>query len=147
MCYTALVDECTMAPAEVATVTIDPSSPIPIFRQIVELIRRSIAAGVYRPGEMIPSLRASALELKVNPNTVQRAHEELERQGLVRARKGLGMFVTHRAASRARMDSREAARQVFTEGIQAALAAGMSPASIRSTFAQAWKEVGTRAKT
>lgn len=127
--------------------TIDPSSPIPIFRQIADLIRRSVAAGVYRPGEMIPSLRTLALELRVNPNTVQRAYEELERQGLVRARKGLGMFITHRAVTRARTDSREAVRRVFVQGIQAALAAGMSPTSIRTAFSQAWKEVGTRAKT
>ena len=127
--------------------TIDPSSPVPIFRQIADLVRRSVAAGVYRPGEMIPSLRALALELKVNPNTVQRAYEQLEREGLVRARKGLGMFVTQRGAKSARTDSQEAVRRVFAQGIQAALAAGMAPAKIRTAFTQAWRDVGARART
>lgn len=125
--------------------TIDPSSPTPIFRQIADLVRRSVAAGIYRPGEMIPSLRALAMELKVNPNTVQRAYEHLEREGLIRARKGRGMFVTQRAATSARTDSQEAVRRVFAQGIQSALAAGMSPTSVRAVFAQAWKEVDARA--
>ena len=61
--------------------SVDPNNPIPIYQQIADNIRRSIAAGVYRPGEMIPSLRVLALELTVNPNTVQRAFETLEREG------------------------------------------------------------------
>ena len=127
--------------------TIDPSSPVPIFQQIADIIRRSVAAGVYRPGEMIPSLRALALKLKVNPNTVQRSYEQLEREGLVRVRKGLGMFVTQRGAKSARTNSQEAVRRVFAQGIQAALAAGMSSTDIRAAFSQALKEMGTRVRT
>ena len=80
---------------------IDPHSSVPVYSQIVEHIRRAVAAGVYRPGEAIPSLRALAVELTVNPNTVQRAFEALEREGSIQARKGLGMFVTENGAASA----------------------------------------------
>jgi GntR family transcriptional regulator len=119
---------------------IDPNSPVPVFRQIVEQIRRAVAAGVYRADEPIPSQRALALELTVNPNTVQRAYEVLEREGLVRARKGVGMFVTEEGVHEA-MDKAEAAvHSTFVQGIRAAQAAGIPVGQIRAAFEQAMEE-------
>jgi DNA-binding transcriptional regulator YhcF (GntR family) len=65
---------------------IEPDSHVPIYIQIIEYLRSRIAAGVFRPGEALPSLRALALELKVNPNTVQRAYDEMDRQGMIRSK-------------------------------------------------------------
>ncbi len=124
--------------------TIDPSSPIPIYKQIVDEIRRSVAAGVYRPGEMIPSLRALALELAVNPNTVQRAYEALEREGLIHARKGLGMFVAEGGVASAQSKSEAAVYASFAEGIRAGQAANMSRKHIRTTFNKASDDHNTR---
>src|SRR5688500_9426092 len=62
---------------------IDPGSHEPIYLQIVAEVRKSIAAGVYKSGEMLPSLRVLAVDLRVNPNTVQRAYDQLEREGAV----------------------------------------------------------------
>jgi GntR family transcriptional regulator len=56
-----------------------PQSTTPVYRQIVEQICRPIDAGVYRPGEALPSHRTLPLELCINPNTVQRAFDELLR--------------------------------------------------------------------
>lgn len=81
---------------------IDAHSSVPIFVQIADHTRRAVAAGMYRAGEPIPSLRALAVALVVNPNTVQRAYDQLEREGLIEARKGLGMFVTADGAADAR---------------------------------------------
>ena len=72
---------------------IDPSSHVPIYLQIADDIRAAVAAGVYRPGEVLPSLRAMAIEVHVNPNTVQRAYDELEREGLIYSQRGRGLFV------------------------------------------------------
>ena len=119
---------------------VDPNSPVPIYLQIAAYIRRSVAAGVYRPGEIIPSLRALALELTVNPNTVQRAYETLEREGLVRARKGVGMLVTEDGAASARGRSEAAVYSTFVEGIQAGRAADMAANQIRGTFERAWQD-------
>jgi DNA-binding transcriptional regulator YhcF (GntR family) len=120
--------------------SINSSSHVPIYLQIANHIRRQVAAGVYRAGEPIPSLRQLALELVVNPNTVQRAFEELEREGLIRARKGLGMFVTENGAREARTKSEDAVYGAFTQGIRAGQAARLPPTTIRDTFERAWCE-------
>ena len=127
--------------------SIDPNSSVPIYQQIGDFIRRAVAAGVYRPGEMIPSLRAMALELTVNPNTVQRAYEELEREGLIQARKGLGMFVTKSGAASARSKSEAAVCTAFDQGIRAGLAANMPPKRIRATFGRAWKDANAEPRS
>ena len=127
--------------------SIDPSSPVPIFQQIADFIRRAVAAGVYRPGEMIPSLRALALELTVNPNTVQRAYETLEREGLIHARKGLGMFVTKHGAESAQSKSAAAVYLAFAQGIRAGQAANMPPERIRAAFKKALEDVGAEVRS
>ena len=126
--------------------SIDPGSPVPIFLQIVGYIRGAVAAGVYRSGEMVPSLRALALELTVNPNTVQRAYEELEREGLIEARRGLGMFVTRDGAASARTQSEAALNSVFNQGIRAGYAARMSANHIRAAFDKALTHVDAEAR-
>jgi GntR family transcriptional regulator len=84
---------------------IDPKSSTPIFRQIADQLRRAIDSGVYKPGEQLPSLRAMAVDIKVNPNTVQRAYDALEREGVVETRRGIGIFVV--SANRNRMNAAE----------------------------------------
>ncbi len=125
---------------------IDPTMSVPIYKQIADYIRQTVAAGVYRPGEMIPSLRALALQLKVNPNTVQRAYEQLEREGLVRSRKGLGMFVTQQGAKTAQTKSEAAVCSAFARGIRAALAAGIQPPRVLTAFEKAWESVETEVR-
>lgn len=66
----------------------------PLYEQILDQIRSSIAKGEIGLGEKIPSVRELALELKVNPNTVMRAYQELERDGLTEKRRGQGTFIT-----------------------------------------------------
>ena len=127
--------------------SIDSNSPVPIYQQIGDYIRRAIAAGVYRPGEMTPSLRALALELTVNPNTVQRAYEQLEREGLIQARKGVGMVVTENGARSAQDKSAAAVYSAFDQGIRAGRAANMPPHRIRSAFDKAWTDVGAEARS
>ena len=127
--------------------SIDPNSHVPIYQQIVDHIRRSVAAGVYRPGEMIPSLRQTALDLVVNPNTVQRAYEQLEREGLIEARKGLGMFVTESGAVSAQSKSEAAVYSAFAQGIRAGQAARMPAGRIRGTFKQAWEDTSRPARS
>jgi len=74
-------------------IAIDENDSRPIYQQIVDEVRRGVVAGALRPDESLPSVRQLAAELKLNPNTVQQAYRELERQGLVRARRGKGTFV------------------------------------------------------
>ena len=127
--------------------TIDANSPVPLYQQIANHVRHVVAAGVYRPGEMIPSVRALALELAVNPNTVQRAYEQLEREGLVHARRGLGMFVTKEGAASAQSQSEAAVYAEFAEGIRVGQNANLSNSRIRANFQKAWKEANAKTRS
>jgi GntR family transcriptional regulator len=66
----------------------------PIYTQIMDLIKRSIAAGELKTGQQLPSVREQAQKFVVNPNTVQKAYLELEREGYVATQRGMGTFVT-----------------------------------------------------
>lgn len=70
----------------------DPA--VPIYTQIVDGFKREIFRGALAPGEKVPPVRELALELGVNPNTLQRAMVELEREGLLYAERTSGRFVT-----------------------------------------------------
>ena len=72
---------------------------LPIYRQIMDAVIGRIACGRWPPGEKLPSIREMAESARVNPNTVARAFHELERTGLVVARRGEGTFVTDDAAA------------------------------------------------
>jgi GntR family transcriptional regulator len=125
----------------VPTHRIEPDSHIPIYVQIIEYLRSVIAAGVYRPGEALPSLRVLATELKVNPNTVQRAYDEMERQGMIRSRRGVGMFVAERGARSARSRAEESVQAAFAQAVAAARAASLSTQRIRELFHDALHQV------
>ena len=116
---------------------IDPQSHVPIYRQIVDAIRRAVARGVYRAGDPLPSVRELALESGVNPNTVQRAYEELEREGLIAARRGLGMFVQRGGLQSARTQSHAEVAAAFDEAVRMAAAADMSPDAVQRLFTRA----------
>jgi GntR family transcriptional regulator len=73
---------------------ISASDARPIYVQIMDEIRRGIVLGTLPPDEPLPSVRQLAGDLRVNPNTVQQAYRELERDGVVYVRRGQGTFVS-----------------------------------------------------
>lgn len=66
---------------------------IPIYIQIMNLIKRDVVTKKLNPGDKLPSVREMAAELQVNPNTLQRAYQELEREGVTYTQRGMGNFV------------------------------------------------------
>jgi len=74
--------------------TVDPKSPLPIYEQLVTQIIRSIARGLLRSGEQMPSVRELAGTLLVNPNTVSRAYQELESRNFIVTMRGKGSFIS-----------------------------------------------------
>ena len=74
-------------------IIIDYKDKRPIYEQIVERFQTLIVSGVLEAGEKMPSVRTLAVELSINPNTIQRAYTELERDGFIYAVKGRGNFV------------------------------------------------------
>ncbi len=66
----------------------------PIYLQLMILLKEQISTGQLQPNEKLPSVREIASTYKVNPNTVQRSYQELEREGIVYTQRGVGSFVT-----------------------------------------------------
>jgi GntR family transcriptional regulator len=75
------------------TFKLDPKSGIPFYRQIIDQIRYGIVAGNLSVGEQLPTVRALAVELKVNLNTVSKAYKELEIQKILETHQGTGTFI------------------------------------------------------
>lgn len=72
---------------------IDAGSDVPIYRQLVQQVRRDVMLGRLRPGDQLPSVKEVVDALSVNPNTVVKAFSELEHQGMIVRRQGVGTFV------------------------------------------------------
>lgn len=74
-------------------ITIDYKDKRPIYEQIIEKVRQLILRGVLKKDDAMPSVRSLALELSINPNTIQKAYQELERMGYIYSVKGRGSFI------------------------------------------------------
>jgi GntR family transcriptional regulator len=75
-------------------IAINPTNDVPIYRQIVNQVRYLVALGRLEPDRPLPSIRSLAIELKVAPNTIVKAYEELAARGVVHRRRGRGTFVS-----------------------------------------------------
>src|SRR3954451_4305900 len=73
---------------------VDSGSGVPIYRQLVEQVRREVTLGRLGPGDQLPTLSGVVNALAINPNTVVKAYAELEHEGVVVRRQGTGTFVT-----------------------------------------------------
>lgn len=78
-------------------IEIDPASPVPLYLQIADQMRRLIAMGALKPGDKAPTVRELAVTTRVNRNTAARAIQHLEAEGVVRTRVGQGTFVENRS--------------------------------------------------
>lgn len=91
-------------------ILIDYKDSRPIYEQVVDKFRQLILNGVLKYEDKMPSIRTLAMELSINPNTIQRAYGELERQGYIYTVKGRGNFVSE--AARLKEDYK---REVFLQ--------------------------------
>ncbi len=96
-------------------ITVDLSNPKPVYLQIAHAVRKAIAMGSLQAGDRLPAIRETAVQTRVNRNTVSRAYLELEHQGLVRARQGSGFYVTDGGAERDRSVRQEGLRTQVRE--------------------------------
>lgn len=100
---------------------LQPNSELPLFAQIVQQCRQGLAQGALRPGDQLPTVRDLADELLVNPNTVAKAYQELEKAGVLATRRGAGTFVANGvsplAAGEKERILREKIDQCLTEAV------------------------------
>jgi GntR family transcriptional regulator len=110
---------------------IHPDSPVPIFEQIVAQVIFTIASGATPVGKLIESVRDLAKRLLVHPNTVAKAYQELERKGVITARRGRGMEVTPEAPQLCREYRQELVRKRIREALREAASSALDPEEIR----------------
>lgn len=116
-------------------------SPEPIYRQLVAQVRRMVAAGQLRAGDALPSVRELAQSLAVNPMTVSRAWSQLEDEGLLERRRGLGMVVAApHSRARAVADRSELLRPTLERAALEAQQLELSEAQAVSLFRQVLRE-------
>jgi GntR family transcriptional regulator len=99
-------------------INLNLSDGVPIYRQIVNQVKYLVASGMLQPGEELPPIRTLALQLKVTPNTIVKAYDELESSGVIHKRRGSGSFVSE---ARSLLATRER-RRIVDQRIDALLA-------------------------
>jgi GntR family transcriptional regulator len=115
--------------------TVDPRSGVPLYLQIIEQVKRAVAMGALAPGEQLPTVKALALELTINPNTVARAYRDLERDGVIETSPGRGSFVRNDGAPAAARDSvAGTAARALGDAVREAKAVGLSRDDVRALF-------------
>ena len=108
----------TDGPPKLLLGPISPAAPGPLYQQIVEAVKREVAAGRLLPGRPLPSFRILAEELQVSLITVKRAYEELERDGILYRRQGLGTFIAENGADVTRTAQHAMARDALRNAIR-----------------------------
>jgi GntR family transcriptional regulator len=119
---------------------ISPAAGGPLYQQIVDRVKREVSEGRLKPGTALPSFRQLAEDLLVSVITVKRAYEDLEREGIIYRRQGLGTFVAERGDDRSREQKLAAARKLLTEGFREAAEAGLKPSEILDLARELLKE-------
>ncbi len=118
--------------------SVDPRSGVPLYLQLIEQVKRAVALGVLRPGEQLPTVKALALNLTVNPNTIARAYRELEREHVIETSPGRGSFVR---ANGSVLDARRAVEDVaaaaLADAVREARGLGLGRDEIRTLVERA----------
>jgi GntR family transcriptional regulator len=117
-----------------AVLTVDPRSGVPIYLQIIEQIKRSVALGVLQAGEQLPTVKQLAIDLTVNPNTVARAYRELEREQVIETAPGRGSFIRANGVTESPKVAAEIGRDALDVALREAKSVGLARAEVRELF-------------
>jgi GntR family transcriptional regulator len=109
---------------------ISPAADGTLYQQIVDRLKREVSEGRLKAGTPLPSFRQLAEDLLVSVITVKRAYEELEREGIIFRRQGLGTFVAEQGQDRSREVKLTAARELLRQAFREAAEAGLRPGEI-----------------
>ncbi len=115
-------------------IAISTGSNTPIYKQITDQVRLAAATGKLGVGDQLPSVRALAEELVVNPNTVARAYTDLAREGLIETRAGRGVFIIRKRKVFTREEGRRRLEPLLEGLIGEALAMDYSASELRDAF-------------
>ena len=118
--------------------TLDGRSGVSPYLQVVQQVRQALRLGLLREGDQLPTVKDVVATLAINPNTVLKAYRELERDGLVAARPGVGTFVTRSLAGDS-LAAHEPLRRELERWLAKARAAGVDDESIEALFRSAFR--------
>ena len=114
--------------------SINTGSNTPIYKQITDQVRMAVAAGKLAVDDPLPSIRALAERLVVNPNTVARAYADLAREGLIESRAGRGVFVTRKRKMFTREEGWRRLEPLMDAAIGEAMVMDFTPQELREAF-------------
>ena len=115
-------------------IQINPGSSVPIYKQITEQVRLAVATGRLAVAAQLPSVRALAESLVLNPNTVARAYADLAREGVIETRPGRGVFIIPKRKVLHRSESRRRLEPLLNSLLSEAMALDFSPDELRDAF-------------
>lgn len=118
------------------TISLDPGSDLPLYRQIVDHVWVKVAEGVLDPGGKLPTVRQWAVDLGVHPNTVARAYKELELLGVVVRRAGEGTFVGLKQADRHQIERQAELERLCLKVLSRAQALGFTADELLESLAE-----------
>ena len=116
---------------------LDQRSGVPYYVQLIHQVRRAVQLGTLRPGDQLPTVREVVARLAVNPNTVLRAYRELEHEGLVALRAGLGTFVADGASAPLDQPLHRSLREELARWVESARARGADDQALGAIFDEA----------
>jgi GntR family transcriptional regulator len=120
--------------------SLDSHSGVSPYLQVVHQVRRALRLGLLEEGDQLPTVKDVVASLAINPNTVLKAYRELERDGLVAARPGVGTFVT-RTLTDSTLAAHEPLRRDLVRWLTKARTAGLDEESIEALFTSTFRSV------
>jgi GntR family transcriptional regulator len=119
---------------------LDARSGVSYYVQLIQQVRQALLFGLLRPGDRLPTVKGVVAQIAVNPNTVLRAYRDLEHDGLVNSRPGLGTFVAADVPAAVDRDSYRSLRADLERCIRKARALGLDDDALASLFAHVIRE-------
>jgi GntR family transcriptional regulator len=120
--------------------TVNPAAGVPIYEQLAGQVRAGVARGQLRPDDRLPSVREMSQTLVVNPNTIARAYSELEREGTLYTRPGMGVFIATAPAPLAKKARRDRLAPDLDRLLVEAVRLGFSSSEMTELVAQRVKQ-------
>lgn len=115
--------------------SVDPRSGVPMYLQLIEQVKRSIAVGALAAGEQLPTVKQLALDLTINSNTVARAYHDLERDGVIETSPGRGSFVrSNGVVADVRRNLADVARTALEHAVREGRSLGLEAHELRALF-------------
>lgn len=123
---------------------LDTTRGMPIYLQLIEQIKYHIATGILKADDELPSVRALASAHLINPNTVARAYLELEREGIIYKRRGMGTYVAEKGVSMSTQERLNIVRKLMEKALVEGTQLGLDAASLRRVFEEILEKLSSQ---